>query len=164
MTSLSVLAALGVRTLLVVLFFPFSALDKILNFRGAVGQAQQVVPSRPVASLLLLAGLAVELVMPIGILTGTFDRLAALVMAGYCMVTALLWKRFWQPGDFWAGGDSKGRTLFWDFLKNFSLAGGFLLITFGSLTVLSFLHDPLSSTHPYATAAYGPVAGEGLHP
>ena len=141
---------LGVRYLLVVLFFPFSALDKILGFKGAVGQAEEVVASRPLATLLLLAGLGVEVFMPILILTGIADRLAAFVMAGYCMVTALLWKRFWQPGDFWRGGDSKGRGLFWDFLKNFSLAGGFLLITFGSMTLASLLADPLSSTHPYA--------------
>ncbi len=64
-------------------------------------------------------------------------------------MTALLWKQFWAPGDFWAGGDSKGRGLFWDFLKNFSLAGGFLLITFGTSTPGQFLRDPLASSHPY---------------
>ncbi len=164
MTGLSFIVVLGVRYLLVVLFFPFSALDKILNFRGAVGQAQEMVPSRGAATLMLMAGLAVEIVMPLCILTGYCDRLAAFIMAGYCMVTALLWKRFWATGDFWAGSDSKGRGLFWDFLKNFSLAGGFLLITLGSLTLSSFLQHPFSSTHPYASAAYGPVAGEGTRP
>ena len=149
MTGLSFIVTLGVRYLLVILFFPFSALDKILGFSGAVGQAQEVVSSRAAASLLLLAGLGVEIVMPLLILTGTADRLAAFVMAGYCMVTALLWKPFWKPGDFWKGGDSKGRGLFWDFLKNFSLAGGFLLITFGGMTLGGFIADPFSSTHPY---------------
>jgi putative oxidoreductase len=90
--------------------------------------------------------------MSLCILTGTADRAAAFVMAGYCGVTALLWKQFWVPGDFRAGG--KGRALFWDFLKNFALAGGFLLITFGTGagTVETFFADPLGSTHPYATA------------
>ncbi len=164
MTSLSFLVVLAVRYLLVVLFFPFSALDKILNFKGAVAQAREVLPSQGAATVMLMAGLLVEIVMPIGILTGVCDRLAAFIMAGYCMATALLFKRFWATGDFWAGSDSKGRGLFWDFLKNFSLGGGFLLITFGSLTVSSFLHDPFSSTHPYSTAAYGPVAGEDTKP
>ena len=144
------IVTLGVRYLLVILFFPFSALDKILGFKGAVGQAEEVVPSRAAASILLLAGLGVEIVMPILILTGIADRLAAFIMAGYCMLTALLWKRFWQPGDFWKGGDSKGRGLFWDFLKNFSLAGGFLLISFGSMTLASLIAHPFSSTHPYS--------------
>lgn len=144
------IVTLIVRYLLVMLFFPFSALDKIAGFKGAVGQAQQVVSSRGAASLLLLMGLGVELLMPILILTGIADRLAAFIMAGYCMVTALLWKPFWKPGDFWKGSDSKGRGLFWDFLKNFSLGGGFLLITFGSMTLASFIADPFSSTHPYS--------------
>ena len=164
MTGFSIFVVIVVRYLLVVLFFPFSALDKILNFKGAVAQARQILPSQGAATAMLMAGLLVEIVMPICILSGYVDRLAALIMAGYCMVTAILFKQFWATGDFWAGTESKGRGLFWDFLKNFSLAGGFLLITVGSLTVSSFLHDPFSSTHPYATASYGPVAGEGIRP
>ena len=36
----SVLITVFVRYMLVVLFFPFSALDKVLNFKGAVAQAK----------------------------------------------------------------------------------------------------------------------------
>ena len=148
----SIVVELAVRYLLVMLFFPFSALDKILNFSGAVAQAREIAPSKDVAKLLILAGLFVEIVMPLGILTGTADRLAALVMAGYCMVTALLWKQFWKPGDFWQAGDSRARGLFWDFLKNFSLAGGFLLLTIGTDAggVAAFLADPFGSSNPYS--------------
>jgi putative oxidoreductase len=46
------------------------------------------------------------IIMPLGILTGMADRIVALIMSGYCGVTALLWKRFWKPGDFWAAGQS----------------------------------------------------------
>ncbi len=152
--TFAVLVAIVVRYLLVVLFLPFSALDKIINFRGAVGQAQQAVASSGAATVLILIGVCVEILMPLGILTGVADRLAAFIMAGYCGVTALLWKQFWTPGDFWHRGESKARNLFWDCLKNFSLAGGFLLITFGttSATVGQFFNNPLSSTHPYAQA------------
>ena len=134
------------------LLFPFSALDKIINFKGAVGQAQELVSDARAATALILLGLATEVVMPICILTGTADRLAAFIMAGYCGVTALLWKRWWQPGDFWRSGDSKARTLFWDFLKNFSLAGGFLLLAFGMHAGdwQAFATAPFASTHPYA--------------
>jgi putative oxidoreductase len=86
---------------LVVLFFPASALDKIFNFDGAVKQALQVFKSYPIAAALILVGVFIEVVMPLGILTGIADRLAALIMAGYCAITALLFKRFWEPGDFW---------------------------------------------------------------
>ena len=70
--------------------------------------------------------------MSLGVVTGLADRACAFVLAGYCGVTALLWKQFWKPGDFWASNTGQGRTLFWDFLKNFAVAAGFLLITFGT--------------------------------
>jgi putative oxidoreductase len=154
MTTAQILILL-VRYGLVMLFFPASALDKILNFKGAVKQAQQVFSRHAVAVALILAGLFVELVMPLGILTGTADRLAAFIMAGYCAVTAALFKRFWEQGDFWSAGDSKARDLFWDFLKNFSLAAGFLLIVVGldGHAWNGFVTDPFASSHPYATAA-----------
>ncbi|MCJ2124960.1 DoxX family protein [Methylobacterium sp. J-077] len=150
MMILSLFVAFGVRCLLVILFLPFSAADKILNFSGAVRQASEIAPSRGLARGLIIAGLFVEIVMSLGIVTGIADRLAAFVLAGYCMTTALLWKQFWKPGDFWAGG--KGRELFWDFLKNFSLGAGFLLVTFGtsSTTALDILTDPTVSSHPYS--------------
>ena len=152
--TFATLIVIAVRYLLVMLFFPFSALDKILNFKGAVGQARQLVASDTLATGLIVVGLSVEILMPIGILTGVADRLAAFILAGYCCVTALLWKQFWKPGDFWHKGESKGRDLFWDFLKNFSLAGGFLLLTFGlsNLTATAFLAHPLASSHPYTQA------------
>ena len=150
--TLAVLATLATRYLLVMLFFPFSALDKIINFRGAVAQAGQIAPGA-VAVLMILAGLSVEILMPVAILTGTADRAAAGIMAGYCMVTALLWKQFWRPGDFWHAGDSRARDLFWDFLKNFSLEGGFLLLVVGVHGGLgAFFANPLASTHPYTQA------------
>jgi putative oxidoreductase len=90
--------------------------------------------------------------MSLGVVTGIADRLAAFVLGGYCVVTALLWKQFWVPGDFWRAGESRGRNLFWDFMKNFSLAGGFLLVTFGTtdMTVGRFLAHPFASSNPYA--------------
>jgi putative oxidoreductase len=149
----AVLATLAVRYLLVMLFLPFSLLDKVLNFRGAVGQARQIAPGS-LAALLILGGMAIELLMPLAILTGTADRAAGVVMAVYCMVTAVLWKQFWAPGDFWHAGASRGRDLFWDFLKNFSLAGGFLLLAVGAHgSVSGFLAHPFASSHPYARQA-----------
>jgi putative oxidoreductase len=149
----AMLAIFAARYLLVMLFFPFSLLDTIVNFRGAVAQAAQIAPAG-LATLLILAGISVELLMPLAILTGIADRAAGLVMAGYCMVTALLWKQFWTPGDFWHAGDSRARDLFWDFLKNFALAGGFLLLVVGAHgTIGDFMAHPLASSHPYSQAA-----------
>jgi putative oxidoreductase len=155
MPTLEASLTLAIRLVMVLLFLPFSALDKVWNFEGAIGQAAEVAPNRSVAVGLILCGLAVEILMPLGVLTGISDRACAFVLAGYCGVTALLWKRFWKPGDFWASASGKGRTLFWDFLKNAALGAGFLLITFGTdgSGLGAFLADPLASSHPYHKVA-----------
>jgi putative oxidoreductase len=129
----SIAIAAAIRLALVLLFLPFSALDKILDFDCAVAQAREVVRSPLLAKACIAAGLAVEIFMSLGVVSGVHDRLCAFALAGYCAATALLW----------------------DFLKNFALAGGFLLITFGSTaqSVHRFLEDPLSSTNPYLSDA-----------
>jgi putative oxidoreductase len=75
-----------------------------------------------------------------------------LILAGYCAVTAFLWKQFWSKPDFKLRGASLGRDTFWDFLKNLALAGGFLMLAFGTNAagVQAFLDAPLASSHPYA--------------
>jgi putative oxidoreductase len=147
---LTLAIALFVRILLVALFLPFSALDKVLNFDQAEAQAAQSLP-RPLAPILIGCGLGIEILMSAAILTGRMDRLAALVLALYCIVTALLWKRFWAIPHFKLVG-SGNRDLYWDFLKNFALAGGFLLLTFGTNAsgVQRFLAAPMASSNPYA--------------
>jgi putative oxidoreductase len=153
-----ILVAFAIRCLLVGLFLPFSALDKVLNFRAALDQASQATPNRVFAIPLIAGGFGIEVVMSLAILTGVADRLAALILAGYCLITALLWKQFWHKPDFRLKGASNGREVFWDFLKNFALAGGLLLLTFGSNAtgVGQFLLHPLASSHPYEVAQRGP--------
>jgi putative oxidoreductase len=149
--DLAVCFAFAARLALVALFLPFSALDKVLNFRAAVGQAGAAVASPLLARSLIFAGLFVEVFMSLGVLTGVADRAAAMVLALYCGVTALLWKPFWRQADFRLRGPSAGREVFWDFLKNFAVAGGFLALAWGGSAagVVSFLHAPLASSHPY---------------
>jgi putative oxidoreductase len=149
---LSILFALASRCLLVMLFLPFSALDKLLNFGRALDQAEQAAPSRPLAAILVLGGLGIEIVMSLAVLVGVADRLAAVVLAAYCVVTAVLWKQFWKAPDFRLQGPSQGRETFWDFLKNLAVAGGFLMLAFGSNAsgFTRFIENPLDSSHPYA--------------
>jgi putative oxidoreductase len=155
MDFLSMFVAFAARALLVMLFLPFSALDKILNFRQAVGQAAEAAPGRGLATALILAGFGVEVFMSLAILTGVADRMAAFVLAGYCIVTALLWKPFWKTPDFRLRGASRGRDVFWDFLKNLALAGGFLALAFSASATgfQQFLAHPLASSHPYSLNA-----------
>ncbi len=149
--STAATVALIVRFGLVLLFFPFSAIDKIFGFDHAVEQARQVFTPRPLAIVVILIGLTIEIVCSLGVLTGIADRAAALVIAGYCAATAILYKQFWAQGDFRADPDGKGRTLLWDFLKNLSLGAGVLLIVVGAdgSGLRPFLHAPFASSHPY---------------
>jgi len=93
-------AALIARVGLVLLFLPFSALDKSFGFDHAVKQAQSVFKPRWIAITLILIGLFVEIVCTLGVVTGVTDRICALVIAGYCATTAVLYKPFWAQGDF----------------------------------------------------------------
>ena len=149
--SAPALVALVVRYGMVMLFLPFSALDKVFNFPHAVKQAGEVFSPPSLAAAVLLVGLSIEVICTLGVVIGVADRASALVIAGYCAATALLYKRFWAPGDFWSDPGGKGRTLFWDFLKNLSLGAGFLLLVVGTdgSGLRPFLAAPFASSHPY---------------
>jgi putative oxidoreductase len=151
---LSIGAAFAARCLLVLLFLPFSALDKLLNFEQAVGQARQAVSNRILARALIGIGFGIEVLMSGAILAGIADRAAAIVLAAYCVATALLWKQFWKTPDFKLRGQSHGRDTFWDFLKNLALAGGFLMLASGADATgfRRLLDAPLASSHPYHLA------------
>ena len=146
------IVALLVRYGMVLLFLPFSALDKVVGVGAAVRQAEEVFRPRALAVAVLLTGLVIEVFCTLGVVTGVADRLCAMIIAGYCAATAVLFKRFWAPGDFWSKPDGKGRGLFWDFLKNLSLGAGFLLLVVGTNGhgLETFLHHPFASTQPYA--------------
>jgi putative oxidoreductase len=149
---MTIFAVFAARALLVLLFFPFSALDKLLNSKQAVAQAAEATPVHKLAVLLVTAGLCLEVTLSIAVLTGYADRLAAAGLAAYCITTAVLWKRFWAVPDFALRGPSRGRDVFWDFLKNLAVAGGFLILAFGTdaASARRFMDHPLSSSHPYS--------------
>ncbi len=153
---LAALVIFAARCLLVALFLPFSALDKLLNHGAAVDQAARAAP-RPLARALVVAGFGVEVFMSLAVLAGVADRLAAVVLAIYCVITALLWKQFWTIADFRLSGPSRGRDTFWDFLKNLAVAGGFLMLAFGSTAqgVADLIAHPLASSNPYGSLHIG---------
>ncbi len=114
------------RICLVVLF-PFSAADKVVHWGSGMKQARSTVPVGEAAAPMLAAAIVVETVAPLCIVTGRRDRLAALVLAGFCVVTGGLYHQFWKYPDFWTP-ETEGNSHFWDFLKNFGLVGGLLLV------------------------------------
>jgi putative oxidoreductase len=127
-----------------VALFPFSALDKMVNWKSALAQAG----SLPFKPAMLTASILVEIVTPICIVTGWHDRLAAFILAGFCIVTALLFHQFWRFGDFWRFKEGEGMQHFWEFLKNFGLVGGIGLVMLAphTLPLGEFILHPLEST------------------
>ena len=114
--------------LCLVVLFPFSALDKVVNWNQALKQANSgPLPGGPV---LLAAAIVVESVTPVCIVTERRDRAAASVLAAFCVATAVLYHPFWNHDDLLAKGKSKGREELWEFLKNFGLVGGLLMVIF----------------------------------
>lgn len=131
--------------LFLVILFPFSGLSKILDWNLAMQQASSsFMPGAP----LLIVGMLLELVAPVLILFRVLDRLAAFLLAGFCIVTALMFHDFWNyPGLFSpAGGPALDH--FWEFLKNFGLAGGLMLVMLDARPrpFSDFVTHPLSST------------------
>jgi len=155
MTLINDYAPLLLRICLVVLF-PFSGLDKILNWGSAIKQAGNI-PFKPA---MLVASIAVEFVTPVCIVTGWHDRLAAFILAGFCVITAVLFHQFWRFADFGRFKDGEGLQHFWEFLKNFGLAGGlgFIVLAPRTLPVTEVVQHPLASTRVVGPQAGSPVA------
>ncbi|MGH8214731.1 MAG: DoxX family protein [Rhodanobacteraceae bacterium] len=148
-----------IRVCLVVLF-PFSALDKIVFWKNALAQADSSFLPKSSGPPLLATAIVVEAVAPFCIVFGWHDRIAALILALFCVVTAFLYHPFWKFSDFWKSGNSVGRSHFWDFLKNFGLVGGLLLVVFATQLAPAgvIAHRPLSSTAVYTPAGTAPAS------
>lgn len=115
--------------------FPFSAYDKIAHWDEALKQASS--GPLPAPAVLLVVAILVETLTPVLIVIGVCDRAAAFVLAGFCVVAAVLFHRFWEDPSFWSK-NGKDRSHLWDFLKNFGLAGGLILVVVdGSYTQFS---------------------------
>jgi putative oxidoreductase len=130
-----------------VIMFPFSAYDKVVHWDDAMKQARSA--PLPGSALMLVAAILVEFVTPVCIVIGWHDRLAAFILAGFCVVTAFLYHQFWKFSDFWSK-DGVGRSHFWDFLKNFGLVGGLLLIVIGG----NFAPATYVVSHPLSAVPY----------
>lgn len=136
-----------------VCMFPPSGLDKIVHWHAALKQADSSILPKPAGPPMLVAAILIEWITPICIVLGWHDRLAAFVLAGFCAITAALFHPFWRFPGFWSPQNKDANAHLWDFLKNFGLVGGLLLIVIGgALTPAGqVLRHPLSSA-PYAAS------------
>jgi putative oxidoreductase len=109
------LASLVARLLIAPLFIVFG-FEKITGYASSAGYME----AYGLPSFLLPLAILVELGGGLALLLGVFSRWVALALAGFCLVTALVFHTAWS-------GDG-GQAQFINFMKNLALAGGLLLL------------------------------------
>ena len=93
--------------------FLISAFNKIFNLDGSIGWME----GYGVPGFLIYPAIAVEIILPVLVIVGYQARIAAGVLAVFCLVTAFLFHF-----------DFENQSQLVSFLKNIGLAGGFLFI------------------------------------
>ena len=93
--------------------FLISAFNKIFNLDGSIGWME----GYGVPGFLIYPAIAVEIILPVLVIVGYQARIAAGVLAVFCLVTAFLFHF-----------DFADQSQLVSFLKNIGLAGGFLFI------------------------------------
>ena len=99
--------------ILISTLFLISAYNKIFNLDGSMSWME----SFGVPSFLIFPGIAIETILPVLIIVGYQARIAAGILAIFCLMTAFLFHF-----------DFSDQSQLVSFLKNIGLAGGFLFI------------------------------------
>ena len=99
--------------ILISALFLISALNKIFNLEGSMGWMEGF----GVPGFLIFPAIAIEVVLPVLVIVGYQARIAAGILAIFCLATAFIFHF-----------DFSNQTQFVSFLKNIGLAGGFLFI------------------------------------
>jgi putative oxidoreductase len=114
-------ALLLARVLLMSLFLIFGW-DKFINFSGTASYMEAV--GLPLPTLAAVIALVMEFVVGIAILLGYYTRPLALLLAIYTVLTAMIGHRYWLVLD----NPTTRIDVMINFYKNFSIAGGLLLL------------------------------------
>ena len=93
--------------------FLISAYNKVFNLEGSMGWMEGF----GIPGFLIFPAIAVEIVLPVLVIVGYQARIAAGILAIFCLVTAFLFHF-----------DFADQSQLISFLKNIGLAGGFLFI------------------------------------
>ena len=119
-----------VGRILLGLIFVVSGFGKIAGFEGTAGYIAS--KGLPAASLLAALTILVEVGGGLALIVGFFTRQAALALAGFTLLAALIFHAFWAAPAAQAMGEQIA------FLKNLAIAGGMLVLAAsgpGSLSV-----------------------------
>lgn len=119
--------------LLAFLFLYSGVAEKLLHFSDTTA----FIASKhlPLPGLLTLGGLLVETVVALALFWPRTRAGAALILALYCLTTALLFHDFWQ-------GDNAAHAQLNDFLKNLGLVGAFLFVWVDARERMDQAHAP----------------------
>ncbi len=107
------------RVLLASLFL-ISGVRKILGWAGTLAFMQS--KGLPYADILLMATIALEIGAALLIAVNILAAPAAILLAGFCLVAAVIFH------NFWAVPDAQFANQLNHFLKNVALAGGLLAV------------------------------------
>ena len=99
--------------ILISALFLISAFNKIFNLDGSMGWME----SFGVPGFLIFPAIVIEIILPILVIVGYQARIAAGVLATFCLLTAFIFHF-----------DFSDQSQLVSFLKNVGLAGGFLFI------------------------------------
>ena len=93
--------------------FLISAFNKVLNLEGSMGWME----GYGVPGFLIFPAIALEIILPILVIVGYQARIAAGILAIFCLTTAFIFHF-----------EFSNQSQLVSFLKNIGLAGGFLFI------------------------------------
>tara|TARA_B100000963_G_C22539184_1_gene631377 strand:- start:161 stop:547 length:387 start_codon:yes stop_codon:yes gene_type:complete len=99
--------------ILISALFLISAFNKVFNLEGSMGWMEGF----GVPGILIFPAIAIEIILPVLVIVGYQARIAAGILAIFCLMTAFIFHS--NFGD---------QSQFISFLKNIGLAGGFLFI------------------------------------
>ena len=99
--------------ILISALFLISAFNKIFNLDGSMGWMEGF----GVPGFLIFPAIAIEIILPVLVIVGYQARVAAGILAIFCLATAFIFHF-----------DFSDQAQFISFLKNIGLAGGFLFI------------------------------------
>ena len=105
--------AMPLGRVMIALMFVMSGISKLTQYAGTQGYME----SQGVAGWLLPLVIGVEVIGGLAIILGFKTRLAAFLLAGFCVVSAILFH-----------ANFADQTQMIMFLKNIAIAGGFLFL------------------------------------
>ena len=117
-----------ISRVLISLLFLFNGYFKIINYDGTI----EWMESYGVPGIFLTPAIILEIAAPILIIIGYNTRLAASLLAGFCITTAFVFHT-----------DFSNQIQITSFLKNIALAGGFLIIAINGARKFSLDFDKL---------------------